>query len=95
MNPNDEGNNNDTTAAQYAASASLHLPEFWPNLPNSWFIFDESKFRVRGITSESVMFDLVVGCLPHASLRQVLDVIEGPHATSLYSMLQQRAAFRP
>jgi hypothetical protein len=86
----DNNNNSDTMAAQYAASASLRLPEFWPDMPNSWFVFAESKFRVRGITSESGMFDLVVGCLPHASLSQVLDVIEGPHATSPYSTLKQR-----
>jgi hypothetical protein len=89
MSENDN-NNSDTIAAQYAASASLRLPEFWPDTPNSWFVFAESKFRVRGITAESVMFDLVVGCLPRASLRQVLDVIEGPHATSPYTTLKQR-----
>jgi hypothetical protein len=37
-----------------------------------------------------VKFDLVMGCLPRASLRQVLYVIEGPHATTPYSTLKQR-----
>jgi hypothetical protein len=90
MSSNDDDNNSETTAGEYAASASLRLLEFWPDTPNSWFVFEESKFRVRGITSESVTFDLVVGCLPRASLRQVLDVIEGPHATTPYSTLKQR-----
>jgi hypothetical protein len=36
-----DNNNSDTTAAQYAASASLRLPEFWPDTPNSWFVFAE------------------------------------------------------
>jgi uncharacterized membrane protein YgcG len=77
-------------AAEYAASASLRLPEFWPDTPSSWFAFVESKFRVRGIVTESVKFDLLVGCLPRASLRQVLDVIEHPHATEPYTALKQR-----
>jgi hypothetical protein len=77
-------------AAEYAASASLRLPEFWPDTPNSWFVYAESKFRVRGIVSESVKFDVLVGCLPRASLRQVLDVIESPHADEPYSELKRR-----
>jgi hypothetical protein len=77
-------------AAEYAASASLRLPEFWPDTPNSWFVYAESKFRVRGIVSEAVKFDVLVGCLPRASLRQVLDVIENPHADEPYSVLKRR-----
>jgi hypothetical protein len=77
-------------AAQYAASASLHLPDFWPETPSAWFTLVESKFRVRGITSEEVKFDVIVGLLPRASLRQVLDVVEHPHATTPYTTLKGR-----
>jgi hypothetical protein len=77
-------------AAQYAASASLRLPDFWPETPSAWFTLIESKFRVRGITSEEVKFDVVVGLLPRASLRQVLDVVENPHATTPYTALKSR-----
>jgi hypothetical protein len=77
-------------AAEYAASASLRLPEIWTESLSGWFAFIESKFRVRGFVSEAVKFDLVVGCLPRESLRQVIDVIENPHATSPYTTLKQR-----
>jgi hypothetical protein len=77
-------------AAEYAASTSLRLPEFWPDTPNSWFVYDERKLHVCGIVSESVKFDLLVRCLPRASLRQVLDVIENPHATEPYTTLKRR-----
>jgi hypothetical protein len=70
-----EGGTSAAAAAQYAASASLRLPEFWPDTPSAWFTFIESKFHVRGITSEEVKFDVVVGLLPRANLRQVMDVI--------------------
>jgi hypothetical protein len=33
---------------------------------------------------------VVISCLPCASLRQVLDVIEGPHVTAPYFTLKQR-----
>jgi hypothetical protein len=77
-------------AAEYAASASLRLPEFWPDTPNSWFVYVESKFCVRGIVLENVKFDVLVGCLPRASLGQVLVVIENPHADEPYTMLKRR-----
>jgi hypothetical protein len=77
-------------AAQYAASAGLRLPDFWPDTPSSWFAFIESKFRVRGISSEAVKFDLLVGSLPRDSLRQVIDVIEHPHDTLPYTTLKKR-----
>jgi hypothetical protein len=41
-------------AAKHAAGAALRLPEFWPETPASWFIFAESKFRLKNITSEQV-----------------------------------------
>jgi hypothetical protein len=50
----------------------------------------ESKFRLRGITSEEVKFDVIVGSLPRASLRQVLDVMEHPNATTPYTTLKTR-----
>jgi hypothetical protein len=40
-------------AAEHAAGAALRLPEFWPETPASWFIFAESKFRLKNITSGS------------------------------------------
>jgi hypothetical protein len=58
------------------AAATLRLPDFWPDTPGSWFIFIESKFRVKNITDEASKFDLVVGCLPRESIRQVIDVLE-------------------
>jgi hypothetical protein len=84
----------DTTAAgmaaEYAAGAGLRIPDFWPDTPSSWFAFIESKFRIRGISSEAVKFDLLVGSLPRDSLRQVIDVIEAPHDTLPYTTLKQR-----
>jgi hypothetical protein len=85
-----EGGAAAAAAAQYAASASLRLPDFWPETPSAWFTFIESKFRVRGITSEEVKFDVVVGLLPRANLRQVMDVIENPHAETPYTALKSR-----
>jgi hypothetical protein len=77
-------------AAEHAAGAALRLPEFWPETPASWFIFAESKFRLKNITSEQVKFDLLVSCLQRESIRQVLDVLERPDQTAPYTCLKER-----
>jgi hypothetical protein len=68
----------------------LRLPDFWPDTPQAWFIFVESKFRVRDISSEAETFDLVVGSLPKESLRQVIDVMKNPDAATPYTTLKGR-----
>jgi hypothetical protein len=77
-------------AAENTAGATLRLPEFWPDTPAAWFIYVESKFRLKNITAESVKFDLLVSSLPRESIRQVLDVVEAPHETTPYTSLKQR-----
>jgi hypothetical protein len=37
-----------------------------------------------------VKFDVVVGLLPRTNLRQVMDVIENPHAETPYTALKSR-----
>jgi hypothetical protein len=73
-----------------AAGATLRLPEFWQDTPAAWFVYAESKFRLKNITSETVKFDLVVGSLSRNSIRQVLDVVEAPHAETPYTSLKER-----
>jgi hypothetical protein len=91
---NNTGENDTPPAGANAAAdnavALLRLPDFWPETPSSWFVFVESKFRVKNITSEHSKFDLVVGCLPRDSIRQVLDILENPDATTPYTTLKQR-----
>jgi hypothetical protein len=50
------------------SSAHLLLPDFWPDTPQAWFIFVESKFRVRGISSEADRFDI------HKNYNEVVSV---------------------
>jgi hypothetical protein len=77
----EEGANANVPAAEHAresAASSLRLPDFWPDSPEGWFVFIESKFRVKHVTDQSDMFDLVVGCLPRNTIRQVIDVLQRP-----------------
>jgi hypothetical protein len=73
-----------------SSSINLHLPEFWIDTPRSWFIYVESKFRIKNITSEHMKFDLVVSSLPRDSIHQVIDVLERPHADTPYTLLKSR-----
>jgi hypothetical protein len=57
-------------AAEQAAAASLRLPEFWPDTPAAWFVYTESKFRLKNIQSEAVKFDVLVGSLPRDAIRR-------------------------
>jgi hypothetical protein len=76
-------------AAENSAGATLRLPDFWPDTLAVWFVFAESKFRLKNITSEAVKFDLLVGSLPRESIRQVLDVVEASHKDTPYTSLKE------
>jgi hypothetical protein len=69
---------------------SLHLPEFWPDTPAAWFLHAESKFRLKHIASERDRYDHLVGALPRASMRLVLDLLEAPDEQAPYSALQEK-----
>jgi hypothetical protein len=70
--------------------SSLHLPEFWPETPAAWFLHAESKFRLKHITSEWDRYDHLVGALPRASVRLVLDLLENPDEQAPYSALKEK-----
>jgi hypothetical protein len=44
--------------------SKLTLPSFWISEPAAWFALAEAKFRTSNITSQRVMFDLLVAALP-------------------------------
>jgi hypothetical protein len=69
---------------------SLHLPEFWPETPAAWFIHAESKFRLKHITEEWDKYDHLVGALPRASVRLVLDLLEHPDESTPYTALKDK-----
>jgi hypothetical protein len=68
----------------------LKLPAFWSESPASWFLYAESRFRLRDVSSESQKFDNLVAALPRESVRLVLDVLENPSATAPYTQLKAR-----
>ncbi len=70
--------------------SSLYLPEFWPETPDAWFLHAESKFRLKHITSEWDCYDHLVGALPRASVRLVLDLLENPDEQAPYSALNDK-----
>jgi hypothetical protein len=78
------------TAAPGGSYAGLRLPDFWSDAPAGWFLYAESRFRIRNITSEVDRFDHLVGALPKSSVRLVLDALESPDADRPYSTLKQR-----
>jgi hypothetical protein len=61
----------------------LKLPAFWSESPASWFLYAESRFRLRDVSSEGQKFDNLVAALPRESVRLVLDVLENPSPTAL------------
>jgi hypothetical protein len=48
--------------------------EFWPDMPQAWFIFMEIKFCVKNLSAEA----------------DKLDMLENPDTGTLYTMLQGR-----
>jgi hypothetical protein len=68
----------------------LKLPAFWAESPASWFLYAESRFRLRDVTSEIQKFDNLVAALPRESVRLVLDVLDNPSTTAPYTQLKTR-----
>jgi hypothetical protein len=77
------------TAAPSGGNAGLHLPDFWSDAPAGWFLYAESRFRIRNITSEVDRFDHLVGALPKSFVRLVMDALESPDADRPYYALKQ------
>jgi hypothetical protein len=59
-----------------AAPQQAVLPAFWISEPVAWFAPVKAKFRTSHITSQSVMFDLLVSPLREKNLSQVMDFIK-------------------
>ena len=70
--------------------SKLTLPTFWISEPAAWFALAEAKFRTSNITSQRVMFDLLVAALPEKHLSQVMDIIKAIPAINPYEVLKLR-----
>lgn len=75
----DQEQENQQPAGQQAAAAhvgDVKLPSFWPARPVAWFHLVESRFRLRRIVDETVMFDHLLSALPEDIIASILDVLE-------------------
>jgi hypothetical protein len=70
--------------------SKLNLPAFWISEPAAWFAFAEAKFRTSHITSQRVMFDLLVAALSERNLAQVMDIISNIPAVNPFEVLKLR-----
>jgi hypothetical protein len=68
--------------------SKLTLPTFWISEPSAWFALAEAKFRTSHITSQRVMFDLLVATLPKKNLSQVMDIIKNIPAVNPFEVLK-------
>ncbi len=73
----------------------LTLPTFWISEPAAWFALAEAMFRTSNITSQGVMFDLLVAALPEKHLSQVMDIIKAIPAINPYEVLKLRLLEAP
>jgi hypothetical protein len=70
--------------------SKLTLPAFWISEPAAWFALAEAKFCTNNITSQRVMFDLLVAALPEKNLSQVMDIIKNIPAINPFEVLKLR-----
>jgi hypothetical protein len=66
----------------------IKLPPFWQSRPAAWFVFVESRFRLRNIVDETAKFDHVLSALPEDMVSQILDLVEAAPAATPYTFLQ-------
>jgi hypothetical protein len=82
-------------AAPPTHPSKLTLPTFWISEPAAWFALAEAKFRTSNITSQRVMFDLLVAALPEKHLSQVMDIIKAIPAINPFRGPQAQALGGP
>ncbi len=68
----------------------IKLSDFWPHAPQLWFSQTECRFAAHGIANEFARYCLVMGALPHDSLRRVADIVETPPQDTPYTTIKQR-----
>ncbi len=79
-----------TDAVPPTHPSKLTLPAFWISEPAAWFALAEAKFRTSNITSQRVMFDLLIAALPEKNLSQVMDIIKNIPAINPFEVLKLR-----
>ena len=68
----------------------IKLPPFWQSRPAAWFVFAESRFRLRNINDQTAKFDHVLSALPEDMVGQILDIVEAAPAATPYTFLKAR-----
>jgi hypothetical protein len=68
----------------------IKLPPFWQSRPAAWFVFVESRFRLRNIVDETAKFDHVLSALPKDMVSQILDLVEAAPEATPYTFLRAR-----
>ncbi len=69
-------------------AASVKLPQFWIESPDSWFGIAEAQFHTRGVTDSLDKFYAVVSYLPLAVARKAKKMINDPPAHNPYGRLR-------
>ncbi len=68
----------------------IKLPPFWQARPAAWFVFVESRLRLRNIVDETAKFDHLLSALPEDMVGQILDLVEAAPAATPYTFLRAR-----
>ncbi|KAH7968596.1 hypothetical protein HPB52_009931 [Rhipicephalus sanguineus] len=69
--------------------STLKVPEFCSSDSKLWFVTVESLFRRHRLTSQSTIYDHVVGALPSHTAADVGDVLLSPPADHPYDHLKE------
>jgi hypothetical protein len=57
--------------AAAAAASGLRLPQFWTDVPNSWFSMAEAQLRLRGVINNADKYCHLLAALPREAFRMV------------------------
>jgi hypothetical protein len=65
----------------------VKLPTFWKARQEAWFVYAESKFRLKHVDTEQEQSDHLLAALSEEVLAQVMDVIEDLPEDTPYTTL--------
>ncbi|CAN7937942.1 unnamed protein product, partial [Ixodes hexagonus] len=75
-------------SAPAVGAYAVHLPPFWAQHPEVWFLQAEGSFRLANITSQEVRFSHIQASLPCEIALEVYDILSRPPAANPYDALK-------
>lgn len=83
-----EIDNKESETAEILALGQVRLPEFWPQIPDTWFKSVEAQFALKNVSTDNRRYQILLTSLPGSIIQTVTDIVNDPPAANKYDTLK-------